>query len=119
LKRAKRKAKRSYLEETFLLHCRLHRVPTPERELRFAKPERQFRFDFAWPERKVAVECEGGIWSSGRHTRGSGFERDCDKYNLAVRLGWKVLRFTAGMIESGLAIQQTKELLECHSPLIA
>ena len=67
------------------------------REYRFAPP-RKWRFDFAWKADKVAVELEGGTWSGGRHTRGAGFEDDCEKYNEATRLGWRVLRFTSSML---------------------
>ena len=69
-----------------------------KREFTFARP-RRWRFDFAWPETRVAVEIEGGVWSRGRHTRGSGFAKDCEKYNAAVREGWFVLRYTPGMLE--------------------
>src|SRR5687768_16750315 len=30
-------------------------------------PARRWRFDFAWPELKVAVECDGGTFTGGRH----------------------------------------------------
>lgn len=63
------------------------------REHRF-DPERRWRFDFAWPEHRVAVEVEGGHWHNGRHTRGSGFQADCIKYSRAVEMGWRVLRYT-------------------------
>lgn len=66
---------------------------------------RAWRFDFAWPEYMLAVECEGGTYSGGRHTRGDGFERDADKYNAASLAGWAVLRFTGDRIESGAAIE--------------
>lgn len=66
---------------------------------------RAWRLDLAWPEVKVAVECEGGTWSGGRHTRGAGFAEDCSKYNAAVVAGWRVLRFTGEQIESGEAIE--------------
>ena len=65
----------------------------PVREYVFAKP-RRFRFDFAWPEKKVAVEIEGGQWVNGAHNRGAHFQSDADIYNLAVMQGWRVLRYT-------------------------
>lgn len=56
-------------------------------------PTRRWRFDFAKPDEKIAVECEGGVWTGGRHTRGSGFVKDTEKYNQAAILGWRVLRY--------------------------
>jgi very-short-patch-repair endonuclease len=85
-------------------------LPEPQRELRFAPP-RMYRFDFAWLDRKIAVEAEGGTWSFGRHTRGSGFEADCDKYNLAVSQGWRVYRFTGTHIKNGTALQLIQRAL--------
>ena len=61
---------------------------------------RRWRFDYAWPEKYLAVEIEGGTWVGGRHTRGVGYEKDCEKYNTAVSLGWRVLRFTPTMLEN-------------------
>ena len=79
-------------------------------EFRF-HPKRRFRFDFAWPGTKLAVEVDGGTWIGGRHTRGAGFERDCRKINLGVVAGWRVLRFTADMVHSGEALTVIKEAL--------
>lgn len=59
----------------------------------FAKP-RRWKFDFAWPDQKVAVEIEGGTFVRGRHQRPKGFRADCEKYDMAVELGWRVLRYT-------------------------
>jgi len=70
-----------------------------QRGYRFAPP-RRWKFDFANPKLKLAVEIEGGSWSGGRHTRGSGFEKDCEKYNEAAILGWYVIRLTTGMVTS-------------------
>jgi very-short-patch-repair endonuclease len=61
-------------------------------------PKRKWRFDFAFPGDKIAIECEGGVFTGGRHVSGSGMSKDCEKYNEAALLGWKVLRFTAPMI---------------------
>lgn len=75
------------------------RLPRPVSELRFAPP-RRWRFDFAFPEQGLAVEIEGAIWTQGRHTRGTGFTKDCEKYNAGVLAGWRVLRFTTDMLNS-------------------
>lgn len=75
-------------------------LPAPEKEYLFARP-RRYRFDYAWVEQRIAVEVEGAVYARGRHTRGDGYTGDCRKYNLATLLGWRLLRFTTGMIESG------------------
>lgn len=62
-------------------------------------PQRRWRFDFADPASKTAIEIDGGAWSGGRHTRGDGFERDCEKINAATMMGWAVIRLTPQMIE--------------------
>lgn len=67
-------------------------------EYRFDK-ERRWRFDLAFPEHKLAVEIEGGIWISGRHTRAMGYEGDCEKYNAATLQGWRVLRFPTTVLQ--------------------
>ena len=75
----------------FVIACKLG-LSAPEREYRF-DPERRWRFDYAWPSLKVAVEIEGGIWIRGRHVRPTGYLADLEKYNRAVVLGWRVLRY--------------------------
>ena len=47
-----------------------------------------------------AVEVEGGTWINGRHNRGKGFAEDCEKYNQAALLGWRVFRLTIDMLEN-------------------
>ncbi len=73
--------------------CAAAVLPAPTPEYRFAPP-RRWRFDYAWPHHKVALEVEGGVFSGGRHTRGAGFLNDMEKYNAATLAGWKVLRVT-------------------------
>ena len=101
---------KSDLESQLSLHILSLGLPRPEQEYRF-HPDRRWRFDFAWPEYMIAVEVEGGTWTRGRHTRGAGFERDCEKYNAAAVRGWTVLRYTSGMIESGEAVGQIKQAI--------
>ncbi|MDR1913549.1 MAG: hypothetical protein LBQ68_03585 [Clostridiales bacterium] len=57
-------------------------------------PVRKWRFDYAIPAHKIALEVEGGVWTQGRHTRPQGFIGDIEKYNQATLLGWKVFRVT-------------------------
>ncbi len=83
-------------------------LPLPVAEYLFAPP-RRFRFDYAWPDDRVALECEGGIWVQGRHNRGQGFINDCEKYNLACVMGWRVLRYTPHNLD--LLISDLKALL--------
>ena len=75
----------STLETILKFHIDAAGLPEPVREFKF-HPTRRWRFDFAWPDHKVAAEVEGGTWTGGRHTRGSGFEKDCHKYNAAAGL---------------------------------
>ena len=69
---------------------------TYQRQLRFASP-RRWTADFATASKRgtlILIECEGGTWSGGRHSRGKGYREDCEKYNAAALLGHVVLRFT-------------------------
>ena len=93
---------KSTIEELFAFQCKAHNL-APVREFKF-HPVRRWRFDFAFPERMCAVECEGAVWTGGRHTRGSGFIADLEKYNAAAALGWFVFRFDGGAVKSGQAI---------------
>lgn len=106
---------KSLSEERLLFQVRALKLPEPERELRF-HPTRQWRFDFAWPKHMIAVEVEGGTWGRGRHTRGSGFEKDCEKYNAAAELGWTVYRYTSDQIARGEAIEQLERVLGDQGP---
>lgn len=89
---------------------RIFKLPPHVREFRF-NPTRRWRFDFCWPEKKVALEVEGGIWNGGRHTRGSAFIADCDKYNAATLAGWKVYRVTTNHVKSGDVVELIQRAL--------
>lgn len=93
----------SPLEEMFALQLRAMKWPEARREYRF-HTKRMWRLDFAWPEQKIGVEIEGGVWSGGRHTTGVGFTLDCEKYAEAMCDGWRILRVTGSQVENGQAI---------------
>jgi very-short-patch-repair endonuclease len=100
----------SELEETLAFHLKAAKLPVPEREYRF-DPERKWRFDFAWVDQMLAVECEGGQWVNGRHNHPQHTAAELNKYNAAAVAGWKVLRFNGSMIESGQAVTTIEEVL--------
>lgn len=74
-------------------------LPSARFEYR-AFPPRRWRFDLAWPDYKIALEIDGGVYTRGRHTRGVGFERDCWKMNEAAASGWCVFRATPTMLQT-------------------
>ena len=69
-------------------------------------PTRKFRFDLAWPELKLGVEIDGGVWMprSG-HTSGKGYTADRERDAEALCLGWTVLRVTSDQVRDGSAIK--------------
>jgi very-short-patch-repair endonuclease len=102
--RSKAPKKKSPGEEGLVLALRANGISDYEREYQF-DPKRQWKFDFAWPDRRLAVEIEGGTkFGKSRHSQGDGFEEDCRKYNAAAVLGWTVLRFSTAMVMSGEAL---------------
>jgi len=132
------------LERAFITRWRQlsNGAPDPQHEYRFAAHFvgmgngirarlesanlKDWRFDFAWSDKKVAVECEGGTYgkpvhchncgaavmrqtkggslalvygAAGRHGRGAGYRGDVEKYNAAsIRLGWRIIRVTTDML---------------------
>ena len=93
----------SRLEQELAFQMNALNLPSPEVEYRF-HPTRRWRVDFAWPSLRIACEVEGGTWAGGRHTRGTGFEKDCEKYNALALQGWRLFRVTGKMIKDGRAI---------------
>lgn len=71
-------------------------LPEPEYQFHW---ERKWRFDWAFPLSRVAVEVNGGVWTGGRHNRGAGYLGDLEKLNTAMAMGWRVLQFTPSQLE--------------------
>ena len=77
-----------YNIDIVLAYWKSQGIPAPVPEHRF-HDERKWRFDFAWPDQKVYLECDGGIWIKGGHNRGAQMKKDWEKRNNASMLGWR------------------------------
>lgn len=93
IREAKNRLKREEAERiqrAFAECCRFKGVPEPVPEYRF-HAERLWRWDYAWPDQLVALEVDGGVWTGGKHGRGSGIVKDHEKRNAGAVLGWRLL----------------------------
>lgn len=81
-------------------------LPEPLREPCF-HPTRGWRSDLAWPDLKLAVEIEGGAHGARKQR-----ERDIDKHNAYMLLGWRYLRVLPRWVETGQALAAVREMLE-------
>ena len=110
-KSAKVKEQARKLAET--VESYLIELPKYEKEFRF-HPTRRWRFDYAWPSLKVALEIHGGVFDNGRHTRGKGFTEDKVKMNSAQLLGWIVIEATTAQVKNGQMLIWIKEAIACR-----
>lgn len=120
LDKERAKQLRESLERTFLATWRILMVPwdgspslsEPEQQYQFDEV-RKWRFDFAWPAEKLAVEIHGGQWAQGRHNRGMGMQSDMEKKRAAIAAGWHVLEYgTDDMRDPCRVITQVAAILK-------
>ena len=107
IKKQAKKKEAKVAHDTFTRLCAAELHVECVKEYRFCK-SRRWRFDYAIPAYKIAIEVEGGVWTQGRHTRPRGFLKDMEKYNTAALFGWRVFR----TIPSELLAQKTIFLLK-------
>jgi very-short-patch-repair endonuclease len=86
------------------------RLPLPVREYRFY-PERRWRADYCWIDHLLILETEGAVWTHGRHTRGSGFVKDIEKYNMMTLLGYRLIRVPTHELCNRSTIDLIKKLV--------
>lgn len=122
-------------EAELALQIRALGLPPPVAEYRFAAVAvglgpgvrdrliaarlQDWRYDLAWPRQcpvpglggGLAVEIQGGLWTGGRHTRGSGYEQDLLKGEAGLLLGWTIYYCSPRRIKSGDAVQAIEKLL--------
>jgi len=106
-------------ERELATQLHLAQLPPPARNFHFAKLwGRRWEFDFAWPQARLAVECQGGIWrrrngrAAGAHSRPQNLERDIAKAQAAAVLGWTLLPVTPRDVTSGRALELVEQLLK-------
>jgi very-short-patch-repair endonuclease len=88
-------------EANLVLEAHIRELGLPfEKEFQFHF-ERKWRSDYI--VKGILVEIEGAVWTQGRHTRGSGYTNDLEKYRTAAALGYKVFRFSTQEVLDGTA----------------
>jgi hypothetical protein len=92
--------------------CVIEGLPKPVAEYQFAAARgRQWRFDWCWPDRKIALEVDGGLWNVGRHQRPAGYRADMEKLNAAAALGWRIFRCEPTTLTSAPLLDLLREAL--------
>lgn len=101
-------------EGLFLKLLAAEGIPAPMTEWRF-HPQRRWRLDYCWPEKRLALEVEGGVWVRGRHNRGAGFLNDMEKYNEWAAMGGRLLRVTPKDLCTGETLDLIKRCISRSS----
>lgn len=96
----------SELELMFTKQLMVLDLPTPKREYRFME-NRDFRLDYAWPEKKFYVEVNGMV-----HRIRERFLRDVEKLAMAQIYGWRGLVVAGQDVRSGRAVSWLVTLWE-------
>lgn len=87
----------------------------PVRQHYYARP-RRLRADFGWPPQwlmpvGLLVEVQGGVYSRRAHGSITGVLADIDRLNAATLAGYRLLRVTPQMVQSGQALQLIERVL--------
>ena len=106
----------------FAMLCGKLGFPVPMPEYRFCPP-REFAFDWCWPELRVALEKDGGIYGRGKacpvckrravgaHTSIQRLKSDQEKSNIAAIMGYCVLHARPEQFESGEVFELVRQAL--------
>jgi very-short-patch-repair endonuclease len=82
--------------------CRLEGWPEPLAEQRLIEG-RRYSCDLVWPEQRLVVEVQGGVWlRRGGHSGGKAQIDDMEKLNLLQLAGYRVLQVTPQQVTSGV-----------------
>lgn len=109
----------SALEQTFaqaIVQCPEASVLAGfKRNYRFHE-SRRWEWDFAWVERRLAVELQGGQWQRGRHTRGGkAYQNELEKHRAAVMSDWWCLCYTTDdIMKNDGALLAVREVMRAY-----
>ena len=108
------KCRQSKMEKTIIDYCDKNKIKY-EYQFKFSKHER-LSYDFCFPEKKILVECQGEQHFRPVNFRYAGhittavknkfkiqLKRDSDKYDNAIRHGYKIVYFVTGTIKKDAA----------------
>jgi hypothetical protein len=109
-KKSRQRAKPSQITDIFTVICKTDLKVECVKEYKF-HPKRRWRFDYAIPDHKIALEVEGGVWTGGRHIRAQGFLGDMEKYNTATLMGWRVFRTTPDDLLKMVTLNMVKQAI--------
>ena len=109
-KPAKRKNKKTVVEEA--MASQLHDAGLgPFLQNAYFIKGRKFQADFWWPNLRLALEVDGGVWMprSG-HTSGAGYTSDRERDVEALLQGIITVRYTSDQVRNGYAITTFKRI---------
>lgn len=96
----KRQSKKKTAEDNVYNYIVKKGYPAPLRQQQIIEG-RRYKADFYWPQHKMVLEVEGGIWTGGRHVRPQGFLGDMEKYNLYAYHGYVLYRCAPQHLHDG------------------
>lgn len=117
---AKKPSYKKKLEDSLYGEFKLFGLSLPLRQFLF-HPKRKWTVDFAWPDLKIIVEVQGGIFmpkGKGGHNRGAYMEKEYEKHNEAARLGWQVYKFGPKALYIKKRTSQSSKALAFLYPLL-
>lgn len=111
--------------EQIIAVCDALGTERPITEYFFARGiSRRWRADFAWPERSLIVEVDGGTggrkvvgvngaigFTVSGHNSVSGYRENRHRDNAAIIMGWTVLRGDQKMVTSGNLCEYVRDFL--------
>ena len=109
-KKSRQRAKLPKITDIFTVICKTDLKVECVKEYKF-HPKRRWRFDYAIPNHKIALEVECGVWTGGRHSRAQGFLGDMEKYNTATLMGWRVFRTTPDDLLKMVTLNMVKQAI--------